>query len=57
MDEVHALIEQSMKLIAAVGRYETAGQPNDLQAALNALHNAGMLPPQEEPSAYADERD
>lgn len=56
VDEVHALAEQSMELIAAVGSYETAGQPDDLQAALNALHNAGMLPPQEEPPAYADER-
>lgn len=57
VDEMHALIEQSMELIGAVGHYETAGQPDEHQAALNALHNAGMLPPQEEPPAYADESD
>lgn len=56
-DEVHALVKQSMELMAAVVRYENAGQPDEHQAALNALHNAGMLPPQEEPPAYAYEGD
>ncbi len=53
--EVQALIGQSMELIAAVGQYETTRQPDEHQAALNALHNAGMLPPQEETPAYADD--
>lgn len=57
VDEVHALIAQSIELIAAVRDYETAGQPDEHQAALNALHNAGMLPPLEEPPAYADDSD
>ncbi|RUP32999.1 MAG: hypothetical protein EKK51_07725 [Mycolicibacterium sp.] len=57
VDEMHALIEASLNLLAAVSDYEGAGRPDEHQAALNALHNAGMLPPQEEPPAYAGECD
>jgi hypothetical protein len=55
VEEMHALIEASMALIVAVRHYDAAGKPDEYQAALNALHNAGMLPPQEEPPAYAAE--
>lgn len=57
VDEMHALIGASLNLLAAVSNYEGAGRLDEHQAALNALHNAGMLPPQEEPPAYANEGD
>lgn len=44
--DAHELICQTRGLIAAVDKYSHG---DEHQAALNALHNAGLLPPQEEP--------
>lgn len=57
VEEVHELLRASVALLRAVGEYEELIKPDEFQAALNALHNAGMLPPQEEPPACTDEGD
>ncbi len=55
--EVQALLKASVDLLYAVNEYDELIKLDEHQAALNALHNAGMLPPQEEPPAYAGECD
>lgn len=56
LHQVHMLLRDSLGLLEMFERYSDADDPQrEYQHAFNALANAGMLPPQQEPPAHAAE--